>query len=215
MSSRGIRSASDLLRLAFAYAVCDWPLRLVGAWLATLGLAQMSDVAILKRLKHCQPWLGRLIVQCLQQRSAWLAAPQRVRLRIVDATQVADAGHHKWYVHACFDLGAGCLAGVEVTTLQFFSEGWEIRLHDLLTDWDVATLESGHAVPCRVRSRKRPGGSVLDHTIILYGCGLADGDAHNFDNIPLLIGGRGGGVRSGRFRLANTRLADTRRSRST
>jgi len=112
---RAIRSASDLLRLAFAYAVCDWPLRLVGAWLATLGLAQMSDVAILKRLKHCQPWLGRLIVQCLQQRSAWLAAPQRVRLRIVDATQVADAGHHNWYVHACFDLGAGCLAGVEVT----------------------------------------------------------------------------------------------------
>jgi hypothetical protein len=112
---REIRSASDLLRMAFAYAVCDWPLRLVGAWLATLGLAQMSDVAILKRLKQCQYWLGLLVVQCLQQRSAWLAESQRVRLRIVDATQVADAGQHNWYVHACFDLGAGCLAGVEVT----------------------------------------------------------------------------------------------------
>lgn len=60
------------------------------------------------------------------------------------------------------ETGWSPLAGVEVTTLQFFSEGWEIRLHDLLTDRDVATLESGHAVPCRVRSRKRPGGSVLD-----------------------------------------------------
>lgn len=111
---REIRCASDLLRTAFAYAVCDWPLRLVGAWLTTLGLAQMSDVAILKRLKQCQPWLGQLVVQFLQQRSVWLAAPP-VRLRIVDATQVADAGHHNWYVHACLDLGAGCLAGVEVT----------------------------------------------------------------------------------------------------
>ncbi len=63
--------------MAFAYAVCDWPLRLVGAWLTTLGLAQMSDVAILKRLKQCQHWLGLLVVQILQQRSAWLAEPQR------------------------------------------------------------------------------------------------------------------------------------------
>jgi hypothetical protein len=112
---REISCAADLLRMAFAYAVCDWPLRLVGAWLTTLGLAQMSDVAILKRLKQCQHWLGLLVVQFMQQRSAWLAEPQRVRLRIVDATQVADAGHRNWYVHACFDLGAGCLAGVEVT----------------------------------------------------------------------------------------------------
>ncbi len=112
---REIRCATDLLRMAFAYAVCDWPLRLVGAWLATLGLAQMSDVAILKRLQQCHHWLGLLVVQFLQQRCVWLAEPQRVRIRIVDASQVADAGHRNWYVHACFDLGAGCLAGVEVT----------------------------------------------------------------------------------------------------
>lgn len=115
---RGIRCAADLLRVAFAYAVCDWPLRLVGAWLVTLGLADVSDVAILKRLQHCQRWLGLLVVQCLQQRSLRLAARPGVRIRIVDATQVAEAGHHNWYVHACFDLGAGCLAGVEVTDVH-------------------------------------------------------------------------------------------------
>ncbi len=112
---RGIRDAATLLRMALAYAVCDWPLRLVGAWLTTLGLADLSDVAILKRLKQCQHWLGYLVAQCLQQRSAWLAEPRRVRIRIVDASEVTDAGHHNWRVHACFDLGAGCLAGVEVT----------------------------------------------------------------------------------------------------
>jgi len=115
---RGVRCAADLLRMAFAYAVCDWPLRLVGAWLVTLGLANLSDVAILKRLKHCQRWLGLLVGQCLQQRSVWLAEPQRVRIRIVDATVVADAGQRNWYVHACFDLGAGCLAGVEVSDVH-------------------------------------------------------------------------------------------------
>lgn len=56
------------------------------------------------------------------------------------------------------------------------------------------------------------GGTLLDNTIILYGCGLADGNAHNFSNIPLLVGGRGGGIVSGRHvagsgvRLANLEL---------
>ena len=48
---RGIQSAQDLLRMIFAYAICDWPLRLVGAWLVMVGLADISDVAILQRLR--------------------------------------------------------------------------------------------------------------------------------------------------------------------
>lgn len=112
---RGIRCAADLLRLVLAYAVCDWSLRMVGAWLVTLGLADLSDVAILKRLKGAQHWLGCLVAQLLQQRRVGLAQWPAVRLRIVDATQVVDSRHHNWYVHACFDLGQGCLAGVEVS----------------------------------------------------------------------------------------------------
>jgi hypothetical protein len=112
---RGIQRAVDLLRLVFAYAVCDWSLRLVGAWLVTLGLADLSDVAIFKRLQHCQRWLGELVTAVLAQRQVWLAPRPGVRLRLVDASQVTDRRHAKWYVHACFDLGSACLAGVAVT----------------------------------------------------------------------------------------------------
>jgi hypothetical protein len=35
--------------------------------------------------------------------------------------------------------------------------------------------------------------SLLDNSMILYGSGLGDGNAHNHDNLPILLAGRGGG----------------------
>jgi hypothetical protein len=41
--------------------------------------------------------------------------------------------------------------------------------------------------------------SLLDNAMVLYGSGLGDGNAHNHDNLPILLAGGGGGtVRSGR-----------------
>lgn len=36
--------------------------------------------------------------------------------------------------------------------------------------------------------------SVLDNSMIVYGSGLGDGNAHNHDNLPVLLAGRGGGT---------------------
>jgi hypothetical protein len=37
------------------------------------------------------------------------------------------------------------------------------------------------------------GGSVLDNSMVVYGCGIADGNDHGHENLPLLVAGRGGG----------------------
>lgn len=51
--------------------------------------------------------------------------------------------------------------------------------------------------------------TLLDNTVILFGCGLADGNNHNFENVPVLVGGRGGGVIAGRHVSGgNTPLAN-------
>jgi hypothetical protein len=43
-------------------------------------------------------------------------------------------------------------------------------------------------------------GSLLDHAMILYGAGLADGNSHQHDHLPtLLAGGACGTIRTGRF----------------
>jgi Protein of unknown function (DUF1552) len=40
-------------------------------------------------------------------------------------------------------------------------------------------------------------GSLLDHSIIVYGSGLADGNRHTHEDLPVLIVGRGGNLRRG------------------
>lgn len=43
------------------------------------------------------------------------------------------------------------------------------------------------------------GGSVLDHSMLLYGSGIGDGNRHNHDDLPILLLGRGAGtIRPGR-----------------
>jgi hypothetical protein len=41
--------------------------------------------------------------------------------------------------------------------------------------------------------------TLLDNSMIVYGSGIGDGNAHNHDNLPILLAGRGGGtIASGR-----------------
>ena len=50
----------------------------------------------------------------------------------------------------------------------------------------------------RLAGVKEAGGTLLDHSMVLFGSGLGDGNRHNHDNLPILLAGRGGSLKSGR-----------------
>jgi hypothetical protein len=50
----------------------------------------------------------------------------------------------------------------------------------------------------KLRNVKEFDGSLLDHSLIVYGSGIADGDSHDHGNLPILLCGKGGGLRPGR-----------------
>jgi hypothetical protein len=51
----------------------------------------------------------------------------------------------------------------------------------------------------RLKSIPEADGTLLDHTMIVYGSGISDGNRHNNENLPLLVAGGGGGaIRTGR-----------------
>jgi hypothetical protein len=51
----------------------------------------------------------------------------------------------------------------------------------------------------KLDSLKEGEGSVLDNTMLVYGCAIGDGNRHNHDDLPvLLIGGGGGTIKTGR-----------------
>ena len=63
----------------------------------------------------------------------------------------------------------------------------------------------------RLKSIKEGDGTLLDQCMIVYGSGLGDGNAHNHDDLPVLLAGRGGGtVNPGRHVRyePNTPMAD-------
>ena len=45
-------------------------------------------------------------------------------------------------------------------------------------------------------------GTLLDHCMIVYGSGISDGNAHNHDDLPILLAGKGNGtLKTGRHVL--------------
>ena len=107
---RVVRSASDLLRLVLAYCLGDGGLRLTAAWAAAIGLADLSNVALLQRLRQCGDWLTMLVGQALAASAP--AASQGRLIRLLDATSVPQAGaaakrgNKVWRIHSAFDLPA-------------------------------------------------------------------------------------------------------------
>jgi uncharacterized protein DUF1552 len=49
----------------------------------------------------------------------------------------------------------------------------------------------------RLKNMPDGDGSMLDHSIILFGSNMANSDAHNADPLPQMLVGRGGGVKGG------------------
>src|SRR5262245_28625706 len=51
----------------------------------------------------------------------------------------------------------------------------------------------------KLRSIKEGDGTLLDNCMVAYGSAIGDGNRHNHDDLPVLLGGRGGGtIKTGR-----------------
>jgi hypothetical protein len=57
----------------------------------------------------------------------------------------------------------------------------------------------------KLRDTPEGDGTLLDHSLFLYGCGMGDPNRHDHDNLPILVaGGAAGNMRGGRYiRFAN------------
>ena len=119
---REITNAVDLLRLILAYCLGDGGLRSTAAWAASVGLVDISSVALLYRLRQCGDWLAMLVGQALAD-----AAPKASRgrmIRIIDATTVPKKGpdarkkNELWRIHSAFDLPQERFGHFELTDQQ-------------------------------------------------------------------------------------------------
>ena len=59
--ARGVPDAAALLRLVLAYCLRHGGLRSTASWASAVGLADISNVALLNRLRGCGDWLAALV----------------------------------------------------------------------------------------------------------------------------------------------------------
>jgi hypothetical protein len=111
---RAVRSGAQLMRLVLVYVLSGLSLRGTAAWAEASGEASLSDVALLKRLRGCGPWLAML---CSRLGAA--ACPEAAcgepgpwsgrRVVAVDASAIASpGGRDKAYrlLHTVYDVVA-------------------------------------------------------------------------------------------------------------
>jgi len=157
---RGVASAADLLRLAMAYAYCGLSLRSTAAWAASRDIAQLSDVALLKRLRQAGPWIGQLLAQKLAEQVQWpQGAGTRLRVRVLDATSISGPGSQgpDWRVHLGFDLAAGCIVSAHPTPA---SEGETLTRH-VVGEGELALADRGYAHRAGIHSVTKAGGQLI------------------------------------------------------
>lgn len=119
LRARVVETAVDLLRMILAYCLGERGLRSTAAWATSVGLADLSNVALLYRLRQCGNWLAFLVGHVLSS-----AAPKASRgrlVRLIDATSVPKAGaaarsqNGLWRIHSAFDLPSERFGHFELT----------------------------------------------------------------------------------------------------
>ena len=179
---REVVSASDLLRICMAYGFCDMSLRQVAAWASATGLGQLSNVAVLKRLRACSDWLGYIVSRWLIERGLTTSLPP-YQVRIIDATLVNQPGTEgvDWRVHLGYDIGRQKMTEIEVADK---SQAETLERHRVNPD-EVILADRGYAHPSAIAHLLEKKGHIIIRfcwaTMPLY---TAEGKKIDF--IPLL-----------------------------
>lgn len=159
--ARGVPGAVALLRLVLAYCLRQGGLRSTAAWASAVGLADISNVALLNRLRGCGDWLAALVGGVL---AAAAPAASRGRLvRLIDATAVpkpgaaARRGNGVWRVHSAFDLPAERFAFFEVTE----ERGGERFDRIAVEPGEIRIADRAYMQPERIAAVLAAGGDVV------------------------------------------------------
>lgn len=108
-ATKGLRKnkpIGDLLRVILIHIACGCSLRETVARAQKAELADMSDVALLKRLRKCKEWLYHLCMDLFVEFGMPIKNDANLKFRIFDATHVQEPGKtgSQWRVHYSFQV---------------------------------------------------------------------------------------------------------------
>lgn len=139
---RGVRSGTDLLRLALAWGPGGYSMQRVAAWAGERGIATLTHDALIQRLHRAVPYLQAVVRQLLKPVEPSPCWHGRV-LRVSDGTSLSQPASKgtDWRVHGVYDLGRGGFSHLEVTD----SHGGEALDRGAAVAGEVRIADRGYA----------------------------------------------------------------------
>src|SRR6185295_5356935 len=137
---REIESPAQVLQLLLTWAVAERSLRETAALAAEAEMADVSDVALMKRFARAGKWLGALLTAAMEVE---IAKPPGIRIRLLDASTIQRRGSRGTdaRLHLCLDLATNCFEAVELTD----SKGGESAERFTFTAGEIVVADRGYA----------------------------------------------------------------------
>src|ERR1022692_3362043 len=156
---RGFSSISDLLRTLLLHVGNGYALRETVVRAKAAGIAEVSDVALMKRLQKAEEWFRRLCVSLLEE-SGW-ELPAEVRgynVRALDGTLVKEPGRggSLWRIHYSVRIPSLVCDHFELTPTQGAGTG-ETLGRFAANAGDLVLADRGFCKPSGVEVLQRQG----------------------------------------------------------
>jgi hypothetical protein len=155
---REVKSAVDMLQMVLAYCLGPEGLRLTAAWAGATGLAAVSNVAVLQRVRNSVPWLEILVARMLVATQP--RTPSRMPItgdrpiRLVDGTVLAGG---VWRVHAVWNLNDERFSCFELTDE---TEGERLDRAAVIPG-EIRIADRAYLQPERIARVRADGGDVV------------------------------------------------------
>lgn len=160
---RGFKSISALLRTLLLHVGKGYSLRETTARAKAAGLANISDVALLKRLRKAERWLQWLCAR-LAEESGW-EVPMESRgwnVRAVDGTVVKEPGRsgNLWRIHYSLRIPSLVCDHLELTPTRGRGVA-ETLTRFAASAGDLVLADRGFSRPSGVEALTRRGAAVI------------------------------------------------------
>lgn len=160
---RGFGTTADLLRTLLLHVGKGYSLRETVVRAKAAGIAEISDVALMKRLRKAEEWLRRLCASLLQE-SGW-EMPAEVRgynVRALDGTLVKEPGRSgsQWRIHYSVRIPSLVCDHLELTAVKGAGTGESLERF-AASPGDLVLADRGFCKPGGVEALHRQGAAVM------------------------------------------------------
>jgi hypothetical protein len=159
---RGFDNVGHLLRTLLLHVGIGCSLRETSVVAKVAGWAQMSDVALLNKLRNSQAWLHWMCVEMLANRDLAMPSCAGMRMRLIDGTDVKEPGPSGslWRMHYSVCVPAWTCDSFKITPCEGKGSGESLRQFDVAKD-DCLIADRGYSHAIGIAHVHGKGGHVI------------------------------------------------------